>query len=76
MGEFLQGGDVTGKRAACCQYEGNLHGRERNRAIESQLPGFEPGGGRDVRKMALQSATPKCCRWWRYLGPERVPPFL
>jgi hypothetical protein len=46
MGEFLQGGDIAAERVACCQGERNLHGRERDSAIESQLPGFRPGGGR------------------------------
>jgi hypothetical protein len=35
MGEFLQGGDVAGKGATHCQWERDIHGRERDRAIES-----------------------------------------
>jgi hypothetical protein len=45
MRESLEGGDVAGQGVACCGGEGDLHRRERQGAIESNLPRFGPSGG-------------------------------
>jgi hypothetical protein len=44
MRECLEGGHIAGQDVACCRGEGDLHRRERQSAVESDLPGFGPGG--------------------------------
>ena len=73
MGEFLQGGDIAGQGVACRERERDFHGRERDRAIESQLPGFGPGGGgmsgRSPCRVQLRSAA----AGGGFLGEQRCP---